>query len=662
MKAKSIILSGLLLLGIGAATTSCEDMFEPENNMVETNLTPQDTVYQVMGIVKKMQKLVDRTVLLGEVRADLVNVNASASLDLKELAANNVSETNAYNNPTDYYDVINSCNIYLAYVDGDQISNGERKFLREIIAVKCYRAWAYLELAKIYGEVPFVTTPILTADAAEQAVASGERRDMVGICDYLIEDLKEYGELSKNDELRHTYSAEFNKVPLDKCFFPVRVMLGELYLWRGSFTQNRMDFEEAARYYHDYLAFTNEEMRKTTTMESANWNDPNFNSVASFYTSFFSLSNAETLTAIPMDTVEYFGTYTDLAALFNSQHKNNYYVAISPSERIREISQAQTYCYLNPGTLIDDTLYAPKDKSQFNNEELKVGDLRLYSVLTEMSYNDKYHGEYSKERQSIAKYSTGSSITNTSADMRLESVTLLRLGTVYLHMAEALNRAGFPETAFAVLKYGLTEDALQDTTIVSKNEYARLSALTSRGFTGDFTTWNPNRVVSLAYIDVPISGGTVFISSAYGVQIGIHSRGSGDSYANATYYLPADSASVELMAYDEALALKLSEEGATAEDTLAYLANRAEVDEHNYTALQPSRMEKVDSLILEEMALELMFEGHRFYDLMRYSKYNGKPNFLAERIAERAGKEGTVDADVLGRLSNEQWYLPLRKR
>ena len=142
----------------------------------------------------------------------------------------------------------------------------------------------------------------------------------------------------------------------------------------------------------------------------------------------------------------------------------------------------------------------------------------------------------------------------------------------------------------------------------------------------------------------------------------MHSRGSGDSQVNETYYLPADSASVELMAYDEALALKLSEEGATAEDTLAYHANRAEVDEHNYVALQPSRIEKVDSLILEEMALELMFEGHRYYDLMRYSKYNGKPNFLAERIAERAGKEGTIDSDILTRLSNENWYLPLRKR
>lgn len=630
--------------------------------MVETNLAPQDTVYQVMGIVKKMQKLVDRTILLGEVRADLVKVNESASLDLKELAANNVSETNAYNNPADYYDVINSCNIYLAYVDADQVANGEQKFLKEIIAVKSYRAWAYLELAKIYGEVPFITTPILTADAAEQAVASGDRKDLVGICDYFIEDLKQYGEESRNDELRQSYSAQFNKVSMEKCFFPVRVMLGELYLWRGSFTQNSMDFQEAARYYHDYLAFTNEEVNKAVSPYVACWADLTFTQPASFYTNLFSLSQNETLTAIPMDTVEYYGTYCDLAALYNSQHKNNYYVAISPSERIREISQAQTYCYLNKGALIDDTLYAPKDKSQFNNEELLIGDLRLYSVLTEMSYNDKYHGEYSKERQSIAKFSTGSSITNTSADERLESVTLLRLGTVYLHMAEALNRAGFPETAFAVLKYGMTEDVLQDTTIVSNNEYTRLATLSSRGFTSDFTKWSTDRLASLKELGESVSGNSITISSSYGQQIGMHSRGCGDSQVNETYYLPADSASVELMAYDEALALKLSEEGATEADTLAYYANRLEVDEHNYLALQPSRMEKVDSLILDEMALELMFEGHRYYDLMRYSKYYGKPNFLAERIAERAGKEGTLDADILSRLSNEQWYLPLRKR
>ena len=212
------------------------------------------------------------------------------------------------------------------------------------------------------------------------------------------------------------------------------------------------------------------------------------------------------------------------------------------------------------------------------------------------------------------------------------------------------------------MKYGLTDDVLQDSTKVSRNEYNRLTQVASQGFTSNLGYWDPDEFKSLFELNQTVSGGSVSINSAYATQIGIHSRGSGDSYANETYYLPADSASVDVQVYDEALALRLSEPDATAADTLAYYENRLAVDEHNYTVLQPSRMEKVDSLILEEMALELMFEGHRFYDLMRYSKYNGKPNFLAERIAERAGKEGTVDADVLGRLSNEQWYLPLRKR
>jgi hypothetical protein len=110
--------------------------------------------------VKKMQKLLDRTVLLGEVRADLMTANESASLMIKQLADNAVDENNIYNNPADYYDVINSCNIYLANVDENLKTHGEYYYEKEIVSVKAFRAWAYLELAKIYGEVPFVLDPI----------------------------------------------------------------------------------------------------------------------------------------------------------------------------------------------------------------------------------------------------------------------------------------------------------------------------------------------------------------------------------------------------------------------------------------------------------------------------------------------------------------------
>ena len=51
MKTKYFIFSMLLFIGIGAATTSCEDMFTTDNDLVETDLQPQDTLYQMMGIV-----------------------------------------------------------------------------------------------------------------------------------------------------------------------------------------------------------------------------------------------------------------------------------------------------------------------------------------------------------------------------------------------------------------------------------------------------------------------------------------------------------------------------------------------------------------------------------------------------------------------------------
>ena len=140
----------MFLLGVGTATTSCEDMFTADNNLVTTDLAPKDTLYQMMGILKSMQKLGDRTVLLGEIRADLIDIDPNhSSKDLQELANNTVSFDNVYNKPADYYAVINNCNVYLANVDSMRNSQGtEKYYMKEICAAKCFRAWAYLEVRR----------------------------------------------------------------------------------------------------------------------------------------------------------------------------------------------------------------------------------------------------------------------------------------------------------------------------------------------------------------------------------------------------------------------------------------------------------------------------------------------------------------------------------
>ena len=66
------------------------------------------------------------------------------------------------------------------------------------------------------------------------------------------------------------------------------------------------------------------------------------------------------------------------------------------------------------------------------------------------------------------------SITDPLAQRTLRSLPLVRPTTVYLRYAEAINRAGYPTAAFAVLKYGLSNQTLNDTLRVDSNEVKRM--------------------------------------------------------------------------------------------------------------------------------------------------------------------------------------------
>ena len=85
---------------------------------------------------------------------------------------------------------------------------------------------------------------------------------------------------------------------------------------------------------------------------------------------------------------------------------------------------------------------------------------------------------------------------------------LYRTQHVYLRFAEALNRAGFPQAAFTILKYGICQE----------NVVAYVDSV-EQSNAGQLISFDPN----------------VFTKAE---AIGIHSIGSGDSQANAQYTLP----------------------------------------------------------------------------------------------------------------------------
>lgn len=694
---KSIIKCGLLLLVLGTATVSCEDMFTADNTLVTTELAPQDTLFQMMGIIKRMQKLADRTVLLGEVRADLVDVDPlHASADIQELAANNVSAANVYNQPSDYYAVINSCNIYLANVDSMRNSQGTRKYFeKEILAAKCFRAWCYLELLKIYGDVPYIRTPVLNSDNAEEIVASGKKEGMVTIVTDMINDLVNF-RAAENDELRQSYGDRtFNGIRYSQMVIPVRAMLAELYLWRGSYTGNQTDYINAIRMYHDYFTFPGEEIN--TGRAKANWpsRDSERPSTSDYNSNFLAASQCAGV--LPMETSQYYGTVSKLRGVFCSLDSNNYYPAVVASQRAKDISKAQDYCqFLVEGGGLPEIYFREHDPNLYSDYKTMEGDLRLYSVsdgpdnVKDNSSNSHENSSYNNMYYLNRKYGT-----TTNGNSYLPFVPYFRNNILYLHFAEALNRAGFPETAFAILKYGLSYYTLTNRDIVSKDEFDRLSLITSIGFTvqepkftdddlkkqttGTAAIWSSD--VFATYFIVPLDqmNPQRIIEGGNYIQVGIHSFGSGDSEYNDRYFLDDEETKSGLKAYKEDLELeevpRLSR-NSTHEDSVEYdrvvaynayadsvnIAQKDSVDSYNaeYLAspdIRTKRQAHVSKLILEEEALEGVFEGQRFYDIMRYQMQEMGGAAIGTTITMPAYIEEKYGTTT--KMAGKPWFLKL---
>jgi hypothetical protein len=492
--------------------------------------------------------------------------------------------------------------------------------MREYAAVKGIRAWTYLQLVLNYGKVPFVDKPILTKDASE---ATYPTYDLMAVCDYFINDLQQ---LADNDSYVNETFDVTRETPMygemlgiDSRFFyfPLNILLGDLYLWRATETGNKSDYKEAARRYYTYISRRNGNNSAYYTGNYQRCWTPGSTSYLGYVDSYYNLfssnrekgygTNSELITLIPGDSLQSDPNYSRLRGLMQTTLTDNsdFMVSLVPSQGLREISAAQVYC--NPGTngLRSSTTYAPQGLS--NN---RTGDLRFSSWFMESqnaTYTVTVNGTSQTQRldlyQHVDKYLTG-------------NVSVMRRSTVYLRLAEALNGAGYPHMAFEVLSVGLNNDS------IAKRVLPYYPTL------GDSTFIREFQFPNTRYIPV--------IADYYGTKgqapvpntLGIHSRGSGFTPFNDYYCMPNDTI----------------EPNAT---------KRAQ--------LQSEQQAFVDSLILNENALEMCFEGTRFYDLMRYAYRQDNPGktmakFIYGRRGE--GERATMMGEIKKNLEDQRnWFL-----
>ena len=516
MKNLKQILFGLIILATIA--TSCDTMLNidsdrimfPEDHKIDS---PNDSIYSMIGIFTQLQKLGDSYVLLGELRGDLMDITENAGLELREINNFEIPVDNPYNVIEDYYSVINHCNYLINNIDTAFTSGGEKSLYKEYAAAKAIRAWTYMQIALNYGTAKYYVQPLLTVQAAQGNFPEYSVHELVPALIHDLEPVK-YAESPGQISLGVDMSS-------DKLFFPIPLLLGDLYLWNGQ-------FENAAR---EYYSLIEDNRYVIDDRYSSIWTVDNGvfverEAIDQNYLEAFLLTNREQITLIAGSTE--LGEEDELYKMTIENYE------LTASQVAKDNWNRQTYYYNENATI--------------------PGDLRgpMGSYL-----NSGYPNSTSGDNF-IIKYLLMRSQTKVS-----KAVMIYRVATLYLRYAEAVNRAGKPNLAFAVLKHGMNADALAVDTIVPRHEKYS-------GSTGTF----------LDYVN--------FGNIAFDENIGVHSRGSGNMDRATDYVIPALSSKQDSILYVEdkiveELALETAFEGNRFQDLMriamrrndpAFLANK----------------------------------------------------------------------------------------
>ncbi len=632
MKFKSYVFQIALAAAGAGILGSCEDMLEPTSDYVVygNHLTsPADTATSLVGIIYKLQAIGDRTNLLGEVRGDLVTLTNQANADLRALANFEVTDENRYNSPRDYYAIINNCNYFLAYADTAAYDNrGNQIFAKEMAQVRSIRAWTYLQLALNYGRVPFYTKPLLTEqDASEVSLDAADRKGIEEICDYFINDLKPYSNTPW--PVLHTVGS----ILMANCYFPIDMVLGDLYLWKASCQgpdAGRENYREAAKCYFRWIMDTRnvgDGFVKTVCFSeyrAASWEEqsyqggtlweyaPNGTIMPGRITGSYGASGFGdgTFTIIPMDSASSQGYFSEVPGLYNSQRENGRYVtstnySITPSLRMQEISRAQSYSFL-------DEKDNPIDVVPDMESDLYEGDLRLVTQWQTQSENITSGG--------VADRFTSQTIYKTSARNR----GIYRTADVWLRLAEALNNGGFPRMAYAILATGISSDVMNDSVYVYCNKADSVFLDELNSVNNHFNSFRTRHGRT----------GSDNVNS-----VGVHSYGCGYTELDPDYAYPmVDSV-----------------------DQYGKRINGYAGESRMEWARKPENLKKeqasVDSMIINENALETCFEGKRFYDLIRFARRYGEPRWVADPVSRREGSENKDQALYNKMLDEKNWFL-----
>lgn len=691
-------------MGVGIATTSCEDMLTPDLTRYTENFSGRDTVYFYNGILRNVQDMVEQNELLGDLRSDLVATTKYTSDSISNIVKyenKRIDGEDQLLNRAAYYKVINQCNFYLAKVDTTAQKNNIKYMKREYAQVLNIRAWAYLQLVQTYGTVPFITKPVDNADTGwEKNPEKWATAD--NLLDLLKADLKTANGIEYANGYGYPDYGEYQtgnsnfKVNTKYLRFYSDLILGDLYLLHSA---NRQDYIEAAKSYYKFLRRYNNSTYNVTggfatysryQLPNGTYQyTPNVDSWIGSGLNASSLGN-ENITIIPSAANNTFGRVLSRNVQifgFDPSSRNSTssdvnggsvstsgQVTISVNYRSRQVGPSNAYVNLCKAQSYSNTEYASGIASNITYFT-GVGDARMYGtapiVETKEGGRDENENRYIM-KSAVPASVDGSGLAHGASFKHFRSI--YRVRQVWLRYAEAINRAGFPRLAFAVLRDGLDHQTLPTLTDSIKYINADSTKYHTVTYLDSTSVENTSRGVfylgndemrraqaepehSLFLPDFENKDNNEWLSNR-----GIHEQGCGASSVLDTIF-----------SYKNVVAKRIEEEAkrtnsltasvkrhirnlrrydvTVGDDTNTGTGDVEEDGEQKEPApaeVNPLEVQAVETLIADECALETAYEGSRMFDLIRFARHmnndaSGVPGFtptygttwLAWKIARR---------------------------
>lgn len=691
-------------MGVGIATTSCEDMLTPDLTRYTENFSGRDTVYFYNGILRNVQDMVEQNELLGDLRSDLVATTKYTSDSISNIVKyenKRIDGEDQLLNRAAYYKVINQCNFYLAKVDTTAQKNNIKYMKREYAQVLNIRAWAYLQLVQTYGTVPFITKPVDNADTGwEKNPEKWATAD--NLLDLLKADLKTANGIEYANGYGYPDYGEYQtgnsnfKVNTKYLRFYSDLILGDLYLLHSA---NRQDYIEAAKSYYKFLRRYNNTTYNVTgnfatysRSQLPNGTYQYYPRVDSWIGSGLNASSLgnENITIIPSAANNTFGRVLSRNVQifgFDPSSRNSTssdvnggsvstsgQVTISVNYRSRQVGPSNAYVNLCKAQSYSNTEYASGIASNITYFT-GVGDARMHGtapiVETKEGGRDETENRYIM-KSAVPASVDGSGLASGYSFKHFRSI--YRVRQVWLRYAEAINRAGFPRLAFAVLRDGLDHQTLPTLTDSIKYINADSTKYHTVTYLDSTSVENTSRGVfylgndemrraqaepehSLFLPDFENKDNNEWLSNR-----GIHEQGCGASSVLDTIF-----------SYKNVVAKRIEEEAkrtnsltasvkrhirnlrrydvTVGDDTNTGTGDVEEDGEQKEPApaeVNPLEVQAVETLIADECALETAYEGSRMFDLIRFARHmnndaSGVPGFtptygttwLAWKIARR---------------------------